>query len=219
MGNLQTNSVIQSEINDDFVAAASNYIQNSDKFVSNTNFKFVVLILITEIKGVPHAVFHHHGREDALGFIAGKVDPIVVCDLSDLGGSCITTLEKTHTAMWREAYEEAGFVFTCADHKLDTHICPNICEIEICAELVQKTTYVFVAKTTQPDSLDLTLWRKVCLGDETKNIVAIPMSTVKSWKPETGKPLICENNISYIPRKYSVATFIDLIDLWDRNIF
>ena len=200
-------------INKRIAKAAFKYMHNSHRFPHNTNTKYVVLILITEINGELHAIFHIHGRENVLGFIAGKVDPLDP-ERPSAGR------EKPHYAMFRETFEESGLILSL--HHTQSPAYHTSGEVEIIDEIVQKSTTVFVARTTRPDSLDLSLHKSMCIGSETKDIIAVPLSVVQTWTPTVNVPLSGLSEIGLTPdtpRKFAIDTILLLQKMIAENRF
>ena len=208
MGNI--NSIKQSlhtshstvfERNAALISAVSHYMTNSNKFKPNINTSFVVVILVVPViedgKLTWHAVFHHHGREDALGFIAGKVD--YLDETNKAKGR-----EKPLLAAYRETCEEAGIFMTMPCLSESATVESFESPVELLHTIIQGTTTVYVARTLS--SIDLSNWRNMCevKNNETLDIVSFPLSVVASW--EDIQHGVTINGTSYHPRKYSVTT-------------
>ena len=209
MGNIQsirqslpTDSATTFERNKALISAVSNYMTNSNKFNPNINTSFVVAILIVPVydgdKLTWHAVFHHHGREDALGFIAGKVDHLDETDKTK-------GREKPLLAAYRETCEEAGIFMTMPDLS-DSALSDSFeTPVKLLLTIGQGTTIVYVVQALT--SVNLANWRNMCevKNNETLDIVSFPLSVVASW--ENIQHGVKIDGTTYRPRKYSVTTF------------
>jgi 8-oxo-dGTP pyrophosphatase MutT (NUDIX family) len=210
MGNIQSfQSILSDEnsdqktINDLYSKSLISFMTESPLFGQNQHSNFVVIIFVFKHKGIWHALFHHNGKEDRLGFVAGKVDMLPV--------PYQHTREKVELAAAREMYEEAGIPISLphlADNR--SHLG---CDIEILYKFTQKTTTVFVVKAIGDDTVNLNRWKTVCQGPETKNIVGVPLSDVAKWDLDNNQL----GDTGILPRKYSITTFRLLIHLIRTN--
>ena len=207
MGNIQSFQSIlsdeklsQKDKNETYSKSLISFMTESQLFDQNLHSNFVVIIFVFKHKGEWHALFHHNGKEDRLGFVAGKVDM--------LPPPYQPTREKVELAAAREMYEEAGIPISIP-YLADSCVHSG-CDVEILYKFSQKTTTVFVVKALGEDTVDLNRWKTVCQGPETKNIVTVPLVEVAKWTPDPDKQL---GNTGIFPRKYSITTFKLLIHL------